>query len=420
MKKISLIVLLLLLFCLLALPGLAEEANLPVIRITYATDAELSQEETVEAQVTLVDSGKEASFDAQLRLHDKTLDLVETTLPQQSLRIDGEGTRFILYNDGNDALYTKLISAVCGNLIAQGPAAVPMRAQEPVEVYLNGEYWGLYTRREVIEDAIARFEGLEDTAGLNVADANRKAVCGDVTSLTEAFRSMNELDLSQEEDRQILGELLDTESFLNWLAVNSYFGTADLYGEIFFYQIDKGPWKCATGDFAYALITASDNSLGRVANQDEAQPALSDTAILAGKMLKEPVYRDAFLTKLGALYQALPVETMQAAVDAENARIAAALPEHMARWADAFAQTLGDKFNYPADAQEAELFQQYRVYRLRDKTLVQRPWYLYDSVQRELEVSDEDMARYFDPIPELPKVPEDTWEDYKAANLQQE
>lgn len=417
MNKTKLFVLLGCLISLLALPGMAEEASLPVICITYAADAELSQEEAVEAQVILADAGEETSLEAQLRLHDSTLDVVETALPQKSLRVDGGETRFILYNDGNDAIYTKIISAVCGNLIAQGPVAVPVRAQEPVEVYRNGEYWGLYTRREVIEDAIVRFEGLADTAGLKVADVNRKAVCGDVTGLTEAFQSIKELDLSLEEDRQTLEELLDTESFLNWLAVNAYFGTADLYGEIYFYQIDEGPWKCAAGDFAYALITASDNSLGRVANQDEAQPSLGETARLAGKMLKVSEYRDAFLTKLGALYQALPVEVMQAAVDTENARIAAVLPAHTARWADAFAQALGDAYSYPADAQEAELFQQYRVYRLRDKTLVQRPWYLYDSVQRELEVTDEDMTRYFGSKPELPEVPDDTWEEYKADKL---
>lgn len=417
MNKTKLFVLLGCLISLLALPGMAEEASLPAICITYAADAELSQEEAVEAQVVLADAGEETSLEAQLRLHDSTLDVVETALPQKSLRVDGGETRFILYNDGNDAIYTKIISAVCGNLIAQGPVAVPVRAQEPVEVYRNGEYWGLYTRREVIEDAIVRFEGLADTAGLKVADVNRKAVCGDVTGLTEAFQSIKELDLSLEEDRQTLEELLDTESFLNWLAVNAYFGTADLYGEIYFYQIDEGPWKCAAGDFAYALITASDNSLGRVANQDEAQPSLGETARLAGKMLKVSEYRDAFLTKLGALYQALPVEVMQAAVDTENARIAAVLPAHTARWADAFAQALGDAYSYPADAQEAELFQQYRVYRLRDKTLVQRPWYLYDSVQRDLEVTDEDMARYFGSKPELPEVPDDTWEEYKADKL---
>lgn len=191
MNKTKLFVLLGCLISLLALPGMAAEANLPAIRITYAPDMELSQEEAVEAQVVLADAGEETSLEAQLRLHDSTLDVVETALPQKSLRVDGGEIRFILYNDGNDAIYTKIISAMCGNLIAQGPVAVPVRAQEPVEVYLNGEYWGLYTRREVIENAIARFEGLADTAGLKVADANRKAVCGDVTDLTEAFHNDN-------------------------------------------------------------------------------------------------------------------------------------------------------------------------------------------------------------------------------------
>lgn len=416
MKLCNVFVLLLCLLCLLTLPVLSESEGLSVVHISFAADALLSRENAVEAQVTLMLSDEVVSFDAQLRLRGASLDLVEAVLPQQSLRIDGENTRFILYNDGGDALYTKIISAVCNSLIAQGPVAVPVCNQDPVEVYLNGEYWGLYTRREVIEDAIARFEGLEDTSALNVVDANQKAICGDVTGLMKAFWSIRELDLSQEEDRQTLDSLLDTDSFLNWLAVNAYFGNANLYSEIFFYQAGEGPWKCAAGDFAYALFSASDNTIGRVIKRDKAQPISGGTALLASRMLQEPIYRDVFLTRLGALYRALPVEAMQAAADAENARITPALPAHMARWAASFAEALGDEHEYPANTQEAVLFQQYRVYRLREKTLVQRPWYLYESVQRELEVSDEDMVRYFGARPELPEIPEDTWEDYKAVN----
>lgn len=413
MKKVGLLILLCCTLCLCALPALAQE--LPVIQITYAPDAPLSREEAVEARVTLVHAGRETAFDAGLRLQDETLDAVEKALPQQSLRIDGGDTRFILYNDGSDALYTKVMSAVCGSLIAQGPIAVPVPAQEPVEVYLNGEYWGLYTRREVIEDTIARFEGIGQTDALHVATANLHAIVGDAAGLQEAFRQIESLDLSHEEERQTLSALLDTESFLNWMAVNAYFGNANLFGEIFYYQPGEGPWKCAAGDFAFALSFASDNTIGRLAVQDGAQPSWGETAKLAGRLLQEPVYREAFLAKLGALYQALPTPVMQAAVDAENARIAAALPAHMERWAEPFAQALPDEYDYPAA--DALSFQHYRLYRLRDKTLVQRPWYLYDSAQRELAASDEDMARYFgDPRPELPEVPGDTWEDYKAAH----
>lgn len=421
MKKISLFMFLCCLIGLCTLPALAQEQSLPVVRMSYAADAALSQETAVEAQVTLSYAGQDASFNAMLRLQDKTTDAAEAALPQKSLRVDGDAMRFILYNGGGDALYTKVMNAVCANLLAQSPFAVPVPTQAPVEVYLNGEYCGLYTRRETVEDAIARFESLDDTAALNVADGNKNAICGDASGLTEAFGRMKTLDLSRNEDRKTLSELLDTESFLNWMAVNTYFGNANLYGEIYFYQLGEGPWKCAAGDFAYALLSAQDNTVGRLVQRDEAQAPQSDTTILAGMLLKESMYRDAFLTKLGALYQTFTTPVMQAAADAENARIASALPAHMERWADAFAQTMSEKYGYPAqNAQEALLFQQYRVYRLRDKTLVRRPWYVYDSVQNELAVSDADMARYFgSPKPELPEVSGDTWESYKEANASQ-
>ena len=414
MKRISLLAFFCCLFCLCALTGLAQEETLPVIRITYAADAVLSQADAVDAQVTLVSAGTETSFPARLRLNDKTLDVVECALPQQSLRVDGDDQRFILYNDGNDALYTKIISAVCCNLIAQGPVAVPVPAQEPVAVYLNGEYWGLYTRREVIEDAIARFEGLENAAGLNVAGANRQAICGDAAGLAEAFHRIKGLDLACAEDLQTLNGLLDTESFLKWMAVNAYLGVPNLYSEVFFYQVAEGPWKCAAGDFAYALFTARDDSVARLINHS----LDDDTGMLTAKLLEVPEYRDAFLTRLGALYQALPTPLMQAAVDAESARIADALPAHMERWADAFVQTMSADYNYPpVNAQEALLFQRYRVYRLREKTLVQRPWYVYDGAQQALALSDADMERFFGGTkPALTEVAEDNWADYKAEN----
>lgn len=415
MKKFGLILLLGVLACLLALPAMAQVQELSVIRINYAVDTTLSQEKAVEAQVTLVQDGQENTFEAMLRLNDAGLDIVEQLLPQKSLRVDSDNMRFILYNDGYDAFNTKIISAVCYNLIAQSSIEVAIPVQEPVEVYLNGEYCGLYTWRQVTEDAIARFEGFGDTAALNVANVNKDLICGDVSGIKEAIECIKRLNLSREEDKKKLEELLDTESFLNWLAVNFYFGTGNLYSEIVFYQIGDGAVKCAMGDLAYAFLNASANHFNTLSSDLSPQ---TDTVVLAKMMLKQPVYRDAFLSKLGVLYQELPTSVMQAAADAENDRIAAALTEHMGRWSEEFAQVLGTEYGYSvADTQEAVLFQNYRVSRLRDKTLVQRPWYLYDNAQNGLALSEADMVRYFATSkPELPEVTVVTWDDYKTAN----
>ena len=414
MKKASLLSILCCLLLLCTLPALAEEQSLPVITITYAADAALSHEETVDAQVTVSEGGQESTFQAKLQLNKTALDLVEKDLPQQSLHIESENECFVLYNDSYDALRTKLLGTVFSGLLAQSPAAVPVRAQEPVEVYVNGDYRGLYSRREDIAAAIARFEGLDSTDTLHVSDVNKKAFCGDTSGIFKALQQIKQLDLSLEADRQALNALLDTESYLNWLAANIFVGNANMYSDIIYYQVGEGPVKCAMGDFAWTMLQASSDPY---ASLNTVYLDADYVLMIEKKLLSQPEYRDAFLAKLGALYQALPAQTMQEAVDAASARIAAALPRHMERWADEFIQALGGDSYPAANAQEALLYQHYCVSRLRDKTLVRRPWYLYDQTQNALEVSDADMLRYFGSArPALIDVPSDSWDDYKAAN----
>ena len=394
---------------LCALPAMAqEEQALPVITITYAAGAPLSHEEAVDAQVTIARDGQEHAFPARLRLNTAAMDSEERELPQRSLYIEGADMRFVLYNDGGDALRTKLLSTVCSGLVAQCPVAVPVRTQEPVEVYVNGDYRGLYSRREDIADAIARFEGLDSAAALNVADVNTDAFCGDASGIANALQQLKGLNLSLEADRQTLSTLLDTESFLNWAAVNAFFGNLNMKSDVIFYQVGNGPIKCAMGDFAYALMFAAHNPYASL------NTITTDVVIIIESMLlNQPEYREAFLTKLGALYQ-----TLQQAVDAANAQIASALPRHMERWTAAFIQAMAGKNNYlVTNTQEALLCQQYSIYRLRDKTLVRHPWYLYDLTQSALDVSDADMLRYFgSEKPALIEVPAESWETYKAAN----
>ena len=413
MKKASLFSILCCLLLLCALPALAEEQSLPVITITYAADAALSTDAAVDAQVTIARDGQEHAFPARLRLNAAAMDSVERELPQRSLYIEGADTRFVLYNDGGDALRTKVLGTAFSGLVAQGPVPVPVRAQEPVEVYINGDYCGLYSKREDIADAIARFEGLDSTDTLHVSDVNKKAFCGDTSGIFKALQQIKQLDLSLEADRQALNALLDTESYLNWLAANIFVGNANMYSDIIYYQVGEGPVKCAMGDFACAMLQASSASY---ASLNTVYLDFDYVLMIEKKLLSQPEYRDAFLAKLGALYQALPAQAMQEAVDAASAQIADALPRHMERWADAFIQAMGD--SYPAaNAQDALLYQRYCLYRLRDKTLVRRPWYLYDQTQSALEVSEADMLRYFgSEKPALIEVPSESWETYKAAN----
>lgn len=417
MKKTCLLLMVCCLLLLCITTAVAQEPNLTEIWIVYDAGKTIACDTAVDAQVTLVQAGQETVCDAGLLLSDETADAAEVALPQKSLRLEGDGLQFLLFNDGGDALRTKLVGALCCGLVEQSPMATPVRAQEPVQVYLNGEYRGLYTKQETIQDAIARFENLSDTARLTIAKANLQALCGDASGLAELFRWVETADFSLEENIQTLNGLLDTDSFLNWMAVNTYFGNGNLYGELYFYRNGSEPWKCATGNFSYSLRAAADHSADRLVIEAGTQNRWGEAAELADKLLRVPVYRDGFLYRLGALYQALPASVMQAAVDAADARIASALPAHMDIWAEAFAGAMAADYGYPAaNGAEALLYRNYCVARLREEMLALRPYYVYDSVQRALEVPDAEMEKWFGGgKPELPQTPDLSWETYRTG-----
>ena len=70
MNKWSFFAVLCCILLLCALPAMAqEEQALPVITITYDSDASLSQETDVDAQITVAEGGQENTYQAKLRLN---------------------------------------------------------------------------------------------------------------------------------------------------------------------------------------------------------------------------------------------------------------------------------------------------------------------------------------------------------------
>lgn len=399
--------------CLLALPALAEEQPLLTLWIEYDAEVELSREVAVPATITQQHLGDPSTYPAQLRLHMETGDDAERVLPQRSLRVDSADRSFVLYNDGNDALNTKVVSAACDALLARTPVPVARNWQEAAVVYVNGEYQGLYTLRWPVERLCEAALFADSMDGITVTRMGKPALLGDSAGLDEVLRLATELDLSVEANRQQLEAVLDVRGFLGTLAVNAYLGNPFMFNEMWFCQGEDGVWRCVPGEFTFALYSAQYDSMAKIMKESGNEPEQK----LARALLSEAAYRELFLQYVGSLYQAWTTPVMQAAVDAGYALIRDELPRHVARWAEPFAQTVTDG-RYPvANAEEALLYHQYRLYRLRDKTLVTRPWYVYDSVQRGLNVSDEDMARTFGgPKPELPQVPGDAWETYRDAH----
>ncbi len=419
MKRARLFIPVLLLVCLICSFALADEQGVPAVRITLDEDQGLSQSEPIEAEVIMIKQGEENVLKGMLHLGISSFDFVEINLPQYSYRFDSEDISFVLFNDGNDAVRTKIMHVFVNDLLAQSTVPMAVPYGEPVEVYINDEYQGLYTLLETMETAIARFEGTEDPAMINIADCNGKSVFGNISDLTEINRCIRELNLAVDEDRQILSGYIDVDSLLNWMAVNVYIGNTSVYESVCIYNVDNGLLKFATNHFSYAFCAWSDNSISRMEKGTQVPCSGLDLRNLTSVILQEPFYRDIFLTKLGALYHDLTIPMMQETAGHAYARIETTLPAHTERWADETIRTLSD-VNYhlvPVNADEFILYYRFRTETLKDTTIVNRPWYLYESIKTAWAMTDEELESYLGEVEHMESTDElDNWDVWRESH----
>ncbi|MDE5564762.1 MAG: CotH kinase family protein, partial [Oscillospiraceae bacterium] len=134
--------------------------------------------------------------------------------------------KLVLHNGGNDLgiLYMRdaLLQSLCSDL------AFGTNSYEPCIVFIDGEFWGMYTIRECIdEDAIASHYHVDkdnvtfiknwETTGLESVGAEFDTLC----------RWGIENDMSVQENYQKICDAIDMESFMDLIAVETYLNDAD-------------------------------------------------------------------------------------------------------------------------------------------------------------------------------------------------
>ena len=117
------------------------------------------------------------------------------------------------------------------------------------------------------------------------------------------------------------------------------------------------------------------------------------------KVLSVPEWREKFLQKLGDIFQTFTTEVMLAQIDQCLSEIEPEMKLHFARWAEEHDQMVISE--WPTTIDGAYRYWESRVSRLRN-IVRGRPHYLWEMVRDELQVSNEDMLKYFGPQPELP------------------
>lgn len=331
-------------------------------------------------------------------------DIFGMDLPQKGLRIHGEinaklfdnrpyDSWFLisLSNAEQDGLLTRLADVVQSRLVEKYSGLRILTLDwKPVTVYLNGEYWGQYNMRELPDsETVCRFEGVNpDTVdGVYFAEGLND---GSITALSRELKKLDPVNNAA--DREYLEQNVDVDSFLNWLAIEMYFGNSDAVSSFTAYRIPGQPWKCVLNELEYGLFLSSFNASESFLKEEGFGAQKADNTIFR-KILEIDEYRHVFLRKLGQLYQKLTTEVMQAELELCTAMIEPEMERHFERWALYHETVLNPEI--PKSVKKAMEYWRKRIERMRDGTMKKRPWYVYTQAQEFFSLSNAEMKQYF-------------------------
>ena len=332
-------------------------------------------------------------------------------MPQKSFLIDAKDGSFdfplfddreassyptlLLRNSGNDSMFTRIQDGVQHRLIEKHTdAKLLTQAWRPVQVYLNGEYWGMYNMREALDaHTICRYEQIPDEQAdaVSLLAINGRAIQGDAKPYKELLSKLKESDpANNPEDLAYLEQEVDIDSFLDWLTVEMYFGNSDIgTGKV--YRIPEGKWKCLISDLDYGLYDSGFNSVQSYL-KEKGMGAKEINNIIFRKILSVDKYMELFFTKLGNLFRSLTPGVMESEVDACVAWIEPGMKAHIDRWAPHYDKNV--IFDVPTTPEKAWTYWQQRIARLRN-VMRKRPTRLYNFIQEYFGMTDEEMAVYF-------------------------
>ena len=205
-----------------------------------------------------------------------------------------------LRNGGQDApnahIRDAYMSRVCQGL------NLDVAYVQPVVVYINGEYRGIYDLKENMnEDYVASHHGV-DRETVEIARRNGKMIAGTKDQWTKMFSMCSSLDFSKQENFDKLAKLVDVECVMDYLIARTYFYDWDMYNQKYWHtNDDRVKWRPVFYDSDYALYgnNVNGSNLAQYFNKNGVSSAhgfITKMDIFCA-LNQNKAWRDAFITR---------------------------------------------------------------------------------------------------------------------------
>ena len=216
-------------------------------------------------------------------------------------------------------------------------------AYDPVEVWLNGEYWGLYELREKLDEGHYKYAHLVDKDDLDLLSMSYwyGLVLRTLQGSDTAWHNMIDYIYSYptpEDDvfLDLAGEKLDLEAFADYMIGETWMGNTDWPWNNMKIWRDRGGdnlWKYAVIDLEWGLgygwTWEGSDMINYIVNEYNyyTSPFLT--------LIENPVYHDYFINRYADLMNTtFQVERLLAIEDVIYDKVVEALPRQLNRWGD--------------------------------------------------------------------------------------
>ncbi|MDG1330902.1 MAG: CotH kinase family protein [Crocinitomicaceae bacterium] len=204
---------------------------------------------------------------------------------------------------------------------------VSMQAYEPVLLFLNGEYWGIYNMMERKgKDFIEQNHGVEDMDILTYQDP--KPVRGSAEDYDDLITFIQMNDISFDSVYQVVCDQVDIESYIDQWVYETYSGAHDI-------GVNIRCWKSTEPGSKWKWISYDQDSWNTVHENSFAYFLESEQIPLYGRLMLNKKFRNQFLNRLmDYLNTKLNTENVLTTLDKILVRIENEVDRERARWED--------------------------------------------------------------------------------------
>ncbi|MDC0303664.1 CotH kinase family protein [Flavobacteriales bacterium] len=246
--------------------------------------------------------------------------------------------RFLLRNSGSDYLKTMFRDGFIHNVFIDADLHVDAVSYNPVEVYLNGEFWGIHNVREKVDRYYVQYNFGVDDDNIDMLEEQDQVMEGDYIAFDTMEAQLLDQDLTVQSNFQIADSLFDVLNIADYYISQTYINNLDWpYNNLKYWRerVDGAKWRYIIFDldatlggvtFAPAEFNSLERALGSFGDDNR-------HILIFRKLLENENYRQYFINRYCDLTNtAFSPKEFSRAAESAAARIEKVIPKHFDRW----------------------------------------------------------------------------------------